>query len=147
MILVINVLKRFDGSCYNRSLIVFPNGNRHDGGSGFISLYVAIDNSTLVFSHQEVIADLRVYVFSRSARQYFTMQGTFFANRFYQKNLQCVYSGDIYLSKNCINRSCTCMAIQCFQNDVGIPSGHVSCCFQRPEKRIPLQWRSLRVWC
>ncbi|CAN6993538.1 unnamed protein product [Brassica oleracea var. botrytis] len=59
---------------HNWSLIVFPNGNRHDGGSGFISLYVAIDNSTLVFSHQEVIADLRVYVFSRSTRQYFTMQ-------------------------------------------------------------------------
>nr|VDC94055.1 unnamed protein product [Brassica oleracea] len=61
---------------YNWSLIVYPNGNRQDSGSGFISLYVAIDNSTLVFSHQEVFADLRFYIFQRNERKYFTMQDT-----------------------------------------------------------------------
>ncbi|WZY84121.1 probable inactive serine/threonine-protein kinase fnkC isoform X1 [Brassica rapa] len=61
---------------YNWSLIVYPNGNREDSGSGFISLYVAIDNSTLVSSHQEVFADLRFYVFKRTERKFFTVQDT-----------------------------------------------------------------------
>ncbi|KAH0891695.1 hypothetical protein HID58_054124 [Brassica napus] len=61
---------------YNWSLIVYPNGNRQDSGSGFISLYVAIDNSTLVSSHQEVFADLRFYVFKRTERNFFTVQDT-----------------------------------------------------------------------
>ncbi|CAN7011532.1 unnamed protein product [Brassica rapa subsp. trilocularis] len=61
---------------YNWSLIVYPNGNRQDSGSGFISLYLAIDNSTLVSSHQEVFADLRFYVFKRTERNFFTVQDT-----------------------------------------------------------------------
>ncbi|RIA04938.1 hypothetical protein BRARA_K00781 [Brassica rapa] len=62
---------------YNWSLIVYPNGNRQDSGSGFISLYLAIDNSTLLSSHQEVFADLRFYVFKRTERKFFTVQGSF----------------------------------------------------------------------
>ncbi|KAF3514955.1 hypothetical protein F2Q69_00003904 [Brassica cretica] len=58
------------------SLIVYPNGNRQDSGSGFISLYVAIDNSTFVAAHQEVFADLRFYVFKRTERNFFTVQDT-----------------------------------------------------------------------
>ncbi|WZY84124.1 hypothetical protein YC2023_030508 [Brassica napus] len=61
---------------YNWSLIVYPNGNRQDSGSGFISLYLAIDNSTLLSSHQEVFADLRFYVFKRTERNFFTVQDT-----------------------------------------------------------------------
>ncbi|KAJ0249084.1 TRAF-like family protein [Hirschfeldia incana] len=61
---------------YNWSLIVYPNGNRQDSASGFISLYVAIDNSTFAAAHQEVFADLRFYVFKMTERKFFTIQDT-----------------------------------------------------------------------
>ena len=55
--------------------MVYPNGNKKDSGSGYLSLYVAIDNSTLVAGQQEVYADLRFYVFNNNERKYFTIQG------------------------------------------------------------------------
>lgn len=58
-----------------RTLMVYPNGNKKDSGSGYLSLYVAIDNSTLVAGQQEVYADLRFYVFNNNERKYFTIQG------------------------------------------------------------------------
>ncbi|VVA99006.1 unnamed protein product [Arabis nemorensis] len=61
---------------YNWTLVVYPNGNKQDSGSGYLSLYVAIDNSTLVAAHQEVYADLRFYVFNKNERKYFTIQDT-----------------------------------------------------------------------
>ncbi|CAH8261174.1 unnamed protein product [Arabidopsis lyrata] len=61
---------------YNWTLVVFPNGNKKDGGSGYLSLYVAIDNSTLVAAQQEIYADLRFYIFNKNERKYFTIQDT-----------------------------------------------------------------------
>ncbi|CAN7111936.1 unnamed protein product [Brassica rapa subsp. narinosa] len=61
---------------YNWTLMVYPNGNKKDSGSGYLSLYVAIDNSTLVAGQQEVYADLRFYVFNNNERKYFTIQDT-----------------------------------------------------------------------
>ncbi|XP_056867123.1 uncharacterized protein LOC108858864 [Raphanus sativus] len=61
---------------YNWSLIVYPKGNIQDSASGFISLYVAIDNSTFVAAHEEVFADLRFYVFKKTERKYFTIKDT-----------------------------------------------------------------------
>ncbi|XP_020869138.1 probable inactive serine/threonine-protein kinase fnkC isoform X2 [Arabidopsis lyrata subsp. lyrata] len=61
---------------YNWTLVVYPNGNKKDSGSGYLSLYVAIDNSTLVAAHQEVYADLRFYIFNKNERKYFTIQDT-----------------------------------------------------------------------
>ncbi|CAN6997487.1 unnamed protein product [Brassica oleracea var. botrytis] len=58
------------------TLVVYPNGNKKDSGSGYLSLYVAIDNSTLVAAHQEVLADLRFYIFNNNERKYFTIQDT-----------------------------------------------------------------------
>lgn len=55
---------------------MYPNGNKKDSGSGYLSLYVAIDNSTLVAAHQEVLADLRFYIFNNNERKYFTIQGS-----------------------------------------------------------------------
>nr|VDC94057.1 unnamed protein product [Brassica oleracea] len=60
----------------NLTLVVYPNGNKKDSGSGYLSLYVAIDNSTLVAAHQEVLADLRFYIFNNNERKYFTIQDT-----------------------------------------------------------------------
>ncbi|KAF3543431.1 hypothetical protein DY000_02004660 [Brassica cretica] len=61
---------------YNWTLVVYSNGNKKDSGSGYLSLYVAIDNSTLVAAHQEVLADLRFYIFNNNERKYFTIQDT-----------------------------------------------------------------------
>ncbi|KAL1188204.1 Ubiquitin C-terminal hydrolase 12 [Cardamine amara subsp. amara] len=61
---------------YNWTLVVYPNGNKKDSGSGYLSLYVAIDNSTLVSAQQEVYADLRFYIFNKNERKYFTIQDT-----------------------------------------------------------------------
>ncbi|KAJ4886983.1 TRAF-like family protein [Raphanus sativus] len=61
---------------YNWTLIVYPKGNKNDNGTGYISLYVAIDKSTFVFPLLEVQADLRFYVFNKKENKYFTMQDT-----------------------------------------------------------------------
>ncbi|ESQ47841.1 hypothetical protein EUTSA_v10020911mg [Eutrema salsugineum] len=66
----------FSAGGYNWTLVVYPNGNKVDSGSGYLSLYVAIDNSTLVAAHQEVYADLRFYIFNKNERKYFTIQDT-----------------------------------------------------------------------
>ncbi|XP_006406390.2 uncharacterized protein LOC18023993 [Eutrema salsugineum] len=62
---------------HNWTLVVYPNGNKKDSGSGYLSLYVAIDNSTLVDSHQVVYADLRFYIFNKKEKKYFTIQESF----------------------------------------------------------------------
>ena len=60
---------------------MYPNGNKNDKGSGYLSLYAAIDNSTLA-PHEEVYVDLRFYVFNKKEKKYFTIQG-FFTNNFF----------------------------------------------------------------
>ncbi|KAJ0232197.1 hypothetical protein HA466_0292880 [Hirschfeldia incana] len=41
------VSRPFSAAGYKWTLVVYPNGNKNDNGAGFLSLYVAIDNSTL----------------------------------------------------------------------------------------------------
>uniref|UniRef100_A0A1J3IN50 Ubiquitin carboxyl-terminal hydrolase 12 n=1 Tax=Noccaea caerulescens TaxID=107243 RepID=A0A1J3IN50_NOCCA len=65
----------FSTAGYNWTLVVYPNGNKKDSGSGYLSLYVAINNSTLA-PHQEVYVDLRFYVFNKIQKKYFTIQDT-----------------------------------------------------------------------
>ncbi|ESQ47845.1 hypothetical protein EUTSA_v10021949mg [Eutrema salsugineum] len=69
------VSRPFSASGYNWTLVVYPNGNKKDNGAGFLSLYVAIDNSTLS-PHQEVYVDLRFYVFNKIEKKFFTIQDT-----------------------------------------------------------------------
>ncbi|CAH2053226.1 unnamed protein product [Thlaspi arvense] len=66
----------FSAAGYNWTLVVYPNGNKKDSGSGYLSLYVAIDNSTLVAAHQEVNVDLKFYIYNKNERKYFTIQDT-----------------------------------------------------------------------
>ncbi|KAJ4906016.1 TRAF-like family protein [Raphanus sativus] len=67
----------FPAGGYNWTLRVYPGGNKKDGGSGYLSLYVTIDKSSLdAAAHQEVYADLKFYVFNRNQRNYFTIQDT-----------------------------------------------------------------------
>lgn len=67
---------------------MYPNGNKKDSGSGYLSLYVAIDNSTLVGAQQEVLADLRFYVFNNNERKYFTIQGFIKFDLFFLSNIK-----------------------------------------------------------
>ncbi|KAF8077187.1 hypothetical protein N665_1058s0019 [Sinapis alba] len=69
------VSRPFSAAGYNWTLVVYPKGNKNDNGAGFLSLYAAIDNSTLS-PHQEVYVDLRFYVFNRVEKKYFTIQDT-----------------------------------------------------------------------
>jgi len=54
---------------------VYPKGNKNDNGTGHISLYVVLDNSTLTSQSEEVHVDLRFYVFNKKETKYFTIQG------------------------------------------------------------------------
>ncbi|CAF2099830.1 uncharacterized protein LOC103869330 [Brassica rapa] len=69
------VSRPFSAAGYNWTLVVYPNGNKNDKGSGYLSLYAAIDNSTLA-PHEEVYVDLRFYVFNKKEKKYFTIQDT-----------------------------------------------------------------------
>ncbi|CAH8353648.1 unnamed protein product [Eruca vesicaria subsp. sativa] len=69
------ISRPFSAAGYNWTLVVYPNGNKNDKGSGYLSLYVAIDNSTLA-PHEEVYVDLRFYVFNKKEKKYFTIQDT-----------------------------------------------------------------------
>ncbi|CAN8258671.1 unnamed protein product [Cochlearia groenlandica] len=59
---------------YNWTLVVYPKGNKNDNGVGYISMYVAIDISTLQFPSQVVLADLRFYILNKKEKKYFTIQ-------------------------------------------------------------------------
>ncbi|XP_019102485.1 PREDICTED: BTB/POZ and MATH domain-containing protein 6-like, partial [Camelina sativa] len=61
---------------YNWTLVVYPKGNKNDNGTGYISLYVVLDNSTLTSPREEVHADLRFYIFNKKQKKYFTFQDT-----------------------------------------------------------------------
>ncbi|XP_048616747.1 probable inactive serine/threonine-protein kinase fnkC isoform X1 [Brassica napus] len=60
----------FSSGGYNWRLIVYPNGNGKDDGSGFISMYVEIDSKITT----EVFAELRFFVYNKKENKYFTIQ-------------------------------------------------------------------------
>ncbi|KFK39375.1 hypothetical protein AALP_AA3G236600 [Arabis alpina] len=68
--------RRFTVGGYRWTLFVYPNGKEEDGGSGYLSLYVAIDSSSLVPAQPDVYADLRFYIFNNNEKKYFTIQDT-----------------------------------------------------------------------
>lgn len=107
---------------HHRILHVYLNGNTKDGGAGYVSLYVEIDKSGFVDSaHQEVYADLRFYIFNRNERKYFTIQG--FCANFCSKtiiNFETSNSNIPIYIFYCVHCRYGCMAIRCFQHDVGI---------------------------
>ncbi|CAH8364386.1 unnamed protein product [Eruca vesicaria subsp. sativa] len=66
----------FSSGGYKWRLIVYPNGNEEDNGSGFISMYVEIDSESLmVFTPPtEIFAELRFFVYNKKENKYFTIQ-------------------------------------------------------------------------
>ncbi|KAL9861637.1 putative MATH/TRAF domain-containing protein [Arabidopsis thaliana] len=61
---------------YQSLLIVYPKGNVKDNGSGFISMYVEIESTSLMESTPptEAFAELRFYVYNKKENKYFTIQ-------------------------------------------------------------------------
>ncbi|CAH8385945.1 unnamed protein product [Eruca vesicaria subsp. sativa] len=67
--------RRFSSGGYNWILIIYPKGNGNDNGSGFLSMYVEIDNISLMSAQaDEVYADIRFFVFNKTENKYFTIQ-------------------------------------------------------------------------
>ncbi|VVB08643.1 unnamed protein product [Arabis nemorensis] len=67
--------RRFSSGGYNWRMIIYPEGNDKDNGSGFISMYVEIDSTNLVSTQPaEVYADIRFFVFNKNENKYFTIQ-------------------------------------------------------------------------
>ncbi|CAH8263510.1 unnamed protein product [Arabidopsis lyrata] len=65
----------FSSGGYNWRMIIYPNGNNKDNGSGFISMYVEIDGESLMSTPpSEVFADVRFFVFNKNENKYFTIQ-------------------------------------------------------------------------
>ncbi|KAL0845709.1 hypothetical protein Bca101_018955 [Brassica carinata] len=56
-------------------MIIYPNGNDNDDGKGYLSMYVEIDNISLISAQtDEVYADIRFFVFNKIENKYFTIQ-------------------------------------------------------------------------
>ncbi|EFH51693.1 hypothetical protein ARALYDRAFT_484604 [Arabidopsis lyrata subsp. lyrata] len=67
----------FQSGGYNWTLIVYPKGNVKEGAPGdWVSMYVQIDNSTLLNSPKEVYAEVKFFIYNRKEDKYFTYQET-----------------------------------------------------------------------
>ncbi|KAL1196036.1 MATH domain and coiled-coil domain-containing protein [Cardamine amara subsp. amara] len=67
--------RRFSSGDYKWRMIIYPKGNDKDNGSGFISMYVEIDSTSLTSKTPiEVYTDLRFFVFNKKENKYFTIQ-------------------------------------------------------------------------
>ncbi|KAF2596706.1 hypothetical protein F2Q68_00011757 [Brassica cretica] len=66
----------FASGGYNWTLIVYPKGNKNEDGDGQVSLYVQIDNSTLLNSPKEVYAEVKFFIYNRKEDKYLTYQET-----------------------------------------------------------------------
>ncbi|XP_010514530.1 PREDICTED: probable inactive serine/threonine-protein kinase fnkC [Camelina sativa] len=76
----------FQSGGYNWTFIVYPKGNVKDGApAGYVSMYVQIDNSTLLNSPKEVYAEVKFFIYNRKQDKYFTYQETD-AKRFFLFN-------------------------------------------------------------
>ncbi|VVA98803.1 unnamed protein product [Arabis nemorensis] len=64
--------RTFASGNYNWRLVVYPKGNEKDNGSGFISMYVELDSTSL--SASTVLAYLTFFVYNKKENKYFTIQ-------------------------------------------------------------------------
>ncbi|EFH48715.1 predicted protein [Arabidopsis lyrata subsp. lyrata] len=67
--------RHFSSGDYKWRMIIYPKGNDKDNGSGFISMYVEIDSTSLISTTPtEVYANLQFFVFNKKENKYFTIQ-------------------------------------------------------------------------
>ncbi|CAH8272739.1 unnamed protein product [Arabidopsis lyrata] len=65
----------FSSGDYQWRMIIYPKGNDKDNGSGFISIYVEIDSTSLKATPPtEIYADIRFFVFNKKENKYLTIQ-------------------------------------------------------------------------
>ncbi|CAN7086729.1 unnamed protein product [Brassica oleracea var. botrytis] len=67
----------FSSGGYNWRLIIYPQGNGKDNGSGYISMYVEIESESLMVltPPTEVFAEIRFFVYNKKENKYLTIQG------------------------------------------------------------------------
>ncbi|CAL9234466.1 unnamed protein product, partial [Arabidopsis halleri] len=63
----------FSSGGYNWRMIIYPKGNDKDNGSGFISMYVELDITSLSTPSTEVFADFRFFLFDKKENKYLTI--------------------------------------------------------------------------
>ncbi|CAF2099376.1 hypothetical protein BRARA_E02028 [Brassica rapa] len=63
--------RTFSSGKYNWRLVIYPNGNEKDNGTGFISMYVELDSKSL---SSNVLAYLTFFIFNKKENKYFTIQ-------------------------------------------------------------------------
>ncbi|XP_019097086.1 PREDICTED: ubiquitin carboxyl-terminal hydrolase 12-like [Camelina sativa] len=64
--------RSFSSGKYNWRLVLYTKGNKADKGSGFISMYVELDTSSLTAS--TVLAYLTFFIYNKKENKYFTIQ-------------------------------------------------------------------------
>lgn len=55
---------------------MYPKGNKNEQGAGQVSLYLQIDNTTLLNSPKEVYAEVKFFIDNQKQDKYLTYQGT-----------------------------------------------------------------------
>ncbi|KFK25002.1 hypothetical protein AALP_AA8G053600 [Arabis alpina] len=66
--------RRFSSGGHNWRLAIFPKGNEADNGSGFISMYVEIDSTSLMSTPStEVFAYLTFLIYSKKEKKYLSI--------------------------------------------------------------------------
>ncbi|KAJ4884467.1 TRAF-like family protein [Raphanus sativus] len=61
---------------YNWTLIIYPNENKPQGSGGFVSMYVRIDNSTLIDNPRNVYAEITFLTYKATIDKYHYLQET-----------------------------------------------------------------------
>ncbi|KAG7588339.1 TRAF-like [Arabidopsis suecica] len=61
---------------YNWTFIIYPNSNIPSGSGGYVSLYLRIDNSTLITNPKDVYADITFLTYKSSTDKYQSYQET-----------------------------------------------------------------------
>ncbi|CAA7022548.1 unnamed protein product [Microthlaspi erraticum] len=61
---------------YNWTLIIYPNQNKPVGSGGFVSMYVRIDNSTLIANPRDVYAEITFLTYRSTTDKWHFLQET-----------------------------------------------------------------------
>lgn len=61
---------------FTRTLLIYPNENKPVGSGGFVSMYVRIDNSSLIANPHDVYAEITFLTYKSTIDRYHFLQGT-----------------------------------------------------------------------
>ncbi|CAA7043152.1 unnamed protein product [Microthlaspi erraticum] len=61
---------------YNWTLLIYPNQNKPEGSGGYVSMYVRIDNSTLIANPRDVYAEITFMTYKSTIDKYHFLQET-----------------------------------------------------------------------